>query len=145
RVDALHQLVARVMVAVYWFHPLAWHGTHRAAAARESACDEAVLGLGARPSHYARHLVDLAEHGRAMPSMPALARIHHPDLEDRVMAILPYPPAPLSSRRTAIAVSVLLLWTALVAAARPATAQRPAEPVIPPAPAAPGLDVVASV
>ncbi len=54
RRDALRQLVGRVVLALYWFHPLSWVGSRLAGASREEACDEEVLAAGTRPSEYAR-------------------------------------------------------------------------------------------
>ena len=63
RADAIRQLASRLSVALYWFHPLAWRAARHASLAREQACDEAVLRLGARPSQYARHLLHFADAG----------------------------------------------------------------------------------
>ncbi len=135
RGDTIHQTIARIASACYWFHPMVWQGARLAAAAREQACDDAVLRFGTRPSHYARHLIELAEHGSVMPSMPALARLHHPNLEDRVMTILSHAPARQSPWRGALAVAALSTWTLAVAAVGPVAAQRPAPPAPPAAPA----------
>ena len=59
--DPLRHVAARLAVALYWFHPLAWMAARQATVAREQACDEAVLALGTRPSAYARVLLELAE------------------------------------------------------------------------------------
>lgn len=135
RGDTVHQAIARIASACYWFHPLVWQGARLAATAREHACDDAVLRFGTRPSHYARHLIELAEHGRAMTSMPALARLHHPNLEDRIMTILSHAPARQSPWRAALAVAAVSTWTLAVAAVGPVAAQRPAPP-LPPVPPA---------
>lgn len=140
RADSWHQLIARLVEAGYWFHPLAWRAARHAAVAREDACDDAVLQFGTRPSGYARHLVELAEDGAKRPLLPAFARFHHPTLEDRVMTILRHRPAHSSPWRGMAAVAALVTWTLAVAAVGPAAAQRPAPPppkVRIPAPARP--------
>lgn len=124
--DALRQLCARFAVALYWFHPLAWRAARLGALAREMACDEAVLRLGTRPSRYARHLLDLADPLPA-PVAPALVRLDHPHLEERVKAILRATPAATTGRHTIIAATLLVGWTALVAAASPEMRPAPAE------------------
>ena len=53
RRDALRQLLGRIVLALYWFHPLSWIASRLAAASREQACDEDVLAVGQRPSEYA--------------------------------------------------------------------------------------------
>ncbi|MEO8478749.1 MAG: M56 family metallopeptidase [Gemmatimonadota bacterium] len=131
RGDTIHQAIARLASACYWFHPMVWQGTRLAAAARERACDDAVLRFGTRPSHYARHLMELAEHGTTMTSMPALARLHHPNLEDRVMTILSQAPARQSPWRAAFAVAAVSTWTLAIAAVGPVAAQQPAPPAPP--------------
>ncbi len=131
RGDTIHQAIARLASACYWFHPMVWQGTRLAAAARERACDDAVLRFGTRPSHYARHLMELAEHGTTMTSMPALARLHHPNLEDRVMTILSQAPARQSPWRAAFAVAAVSTWTLAIAAVGPVAAQQPSPPAPP--------------
>ena len=60
RRDVLRQLMARFVLALYWFHPLSWVAARLAAIASEEACDQEVLTLGTRPSVYAGHLLALA-------------------------------------------------------------------------------------
>ncbi len=90
RRDVLRQLMARAVVALYWFHPLSWVAARLAAVASEEACDEQVLTLGTRPSEYATHLLALAGSIGAHRSVPALpmARQSRSQLERRIMAIL---------------------------------------------------------
>src|SRR5260370_6837174 len=75
--DPLRHALARVAVALYWFHPLAWIAAARASAAREAACDEAVIATGVRPSTYARILLrsqdptsDLQPHLNLLSRLP---------------------------------------------------------------------------
>ena len=119
--DPLRQIVARVVLAIYWFHPLAWLAARQAEAAREQACDEAVIALGTRPSTYARVLLDFADGmPAASPAIAALPMIQRTLLEKRLMAILNNDARPRTRRLVmlpAIAVSALTLT---VAAAQPA-------------------------
>ena len=90
RRDVLRQFMARVVVAIYWIHPLTWLAARLAAVAREEACDEKVLVLGTRPSDYATHLLALAADAntdRPVLSLPMGQRAH-PPLEKRILAIL---------------------------------------------------------
>lgn len=144
RADVLWQLLSRLSVACYWFHPLAWDAARRASLAREQACDEAVLQLGTRPSQYARHLLDLAEPRTDALMLPAMVRLDHPHLEERVMAILTSTPARHSRRSTLFASAAVVAWTLGVASATPGMAQVPLPPEPPAArevPAAPSLPV----
>ena len=87
--DPLRHVAARLAVALYWFHPLAWIAARQATAAREQACDEAVLALGTRPSAYARVLLELAESLQPAPAgLGALPMVQRAHLETRLMAIL---------------------------------------------------------
>ncbi|HRP07328.1 MAG TPA: M56 family metallopeptidase [Gemmatimonadales bacterium] len=137
RADVLWQLLSRLSVVCYWFHPLAWDAARRASLAREQACDEAVVRLGTRASQYARHLLDLAEPRMGALMLPSTVRLDHPHLEERVMAILNSDPAPVSARRIAFASSAVLALTVAAASITPGTAQVPAPRAAPAAPIAP--------
>ena len=144
--DPLRHVAARLAVAFYWFHPLAWMAARQASAAREQACDEAVLALGTKPSAYARVLLDLASSLRPAPAgLAALPMIERSHLERRVMAILnnarPWGIGGASLRVPALA---LALCTLVVASMQPrvqaspvsvAIVTPPARPAASPAPA----------
>ena len=120
--DPLRHVAARLAVALYWFHPLAWMAARRAAAAREQACDEAVLGLGTRPSDYARVLLELADAMQpAAPRLAALPMVHPSHLETRLMAILKGDVRAGRARRMAIPAAIFALCTLAVGAAQPGT------------------------
>jgi beta-lactamase regulating signal transducer with metallopeptidase domain/predicted nucleic acid-binding Zn-ribbon protein len=87
--DPLRHIAARLCLALYWFHPLAWLAARQSTIAREEACDEKVLALGTRASTYAQLLVDLADGmGRAAAPATVLPIVDRSLLERRVMAIL---------------------------------------------------------
>lgn len=117
RGDPVRQVLGRLALALYWFHPLAWLAVRRATLAREEACDEAVLALGHSPTTYARHLVDLA-HPDSLP-LPALSRVDRPPLEKRIMAILE-PRSRKSSASAVVAAVVGTAWALTAAAVGPA-------------------------
>ena len=135
RRDPLRLLLERVVVALYWFHPLVRLVARECVVAREEACDRRVLQLGARPSKYATHLVELVD--RRGPHTAGLTGFHHPDLEKRIMSILA--PSRRSSRWPALTSGVLALtWFGAVALATPIATeglQRPPLPAPAPAPA----------
>lgn len=60
RADWLVHLLASLVRAGLWWHPLAWLAYRRLEAESERACDDAVLAQGADPSTYAEHLVAIA-------------------------------------------------------------------------------------
>ena len=125
--DPLRHVAARLAVALYWFHPLAWMAARQAAAAREQACDEAVLALGTRPSAYARVLLDLAESMQPSPAaFGALPMVQRSHLETRLMAILnddvrAAGPRQRAARGLVIPAIGVALCTLLLAAAQPAS------------------------
>lgn len=119
RRDALRQLIRRAVLALYWFHPLAWITSRHATLASEKACDEEVLALGARPSDYARHLLFLATGLPRGPRALALPIVHPSQLERRITSILarrrPHP----SLARAVLTLGLLVVAGVSVAAARP--------------------------
>jgi len=145
--DPLRHLLTRLTVTLYWFHPLTWIAAREADAAREEACDAAVLALGTLPSLYATVLLDLAESLPRRPRMlAALPMAQRSRLETRLMTILE--DSRPSTRRLAL-IPLLLLTpvTVMIAAAqagRPATPPVVAALVTPAAPAEPPTPPAAS-
>lgn len=124
--DPLRHVMARLAMACYWFHPVAWLVAREADRAREHACDEAVLSLGTKPSAYARVLLDLAESlAGAPPLRGALPMVEPSMLEKRLMTIL-NSDRPSAPRQVLVlpALGVAFL-TFTVAAAQPAVAPAP--------------------
>jgi beta-lactamase regulating signal transducer with metallopeptidase domain/predicted nucleic acid-binding Zn-ribbon protein len=114
--DPLRHLIARLALACYWFHPLAWIAARQSAIARERACDEAVLGLGTRPSAYARVLVELADSMQASAAVRgALPIVERSLLETRVMAILNDDVRPVRRRFNVPAIGAALIALAIAA------------------------------
>jgi beta-lactamase regulating signal transducer with metallopeptidase domain len=119
--DPLRHLLARLAVALYWFHPLAWLAARASAIAREQACDEAVLALGVRPSVYARVLMDLADSLQPAAS-PAgvLPMVDRSRLEARLMNILTPEPRTQTRARVLALLAGAVVFTLSLAAAQPA-------------------------
>ena len=127
RRDVLRQLMARVVVAIYWIHPLTWVAARLAAIAREEACDENVLVLGARPCDYATHLLALAADAntdRPTLSLPMGQRTH-PPLEKRIVAILNAHPrhrSTVAAGLVAVAIGIAGMSAAIARPVRDVTA-----------------------
>jgi TonB family protein len=89
RHDWLCQILASVITAIFWFHPLMWVANYQLRREAESAVDDFVLASGAAPSDYADRLLDVA---RRLPSLASpdvvIAMVRKPDLEMRVRSIL---------------------------------------------------------
>jgi beta-lactamase regulating signal transducer with metallopeptidase domain len=124
--DPLRHLAARVAVALYWFHPLAWAAARRSTAAREQACDEAVLALGTRRAAYARVLLELAESmPQAAARSAALPMVQRTHLETRLMAILNDDVRAARQWPLAVPAVFCVLCTLVVAAAQPSVQASP--------------------
>ena len=125
RRDALRQFMRRIVVALYWFHPLGWLAARRADLASERACDDEVLALGARPSEYARLLLLMASAYRPPPNVLALPFVIPSQLERRIVSILNCKRPRASVARSAVAVIVLGSAGISVAMAHPVPVQAP--------------------
>ncbi len=119
RRDVLRQLMRRIVLALYWFHPLGWVAARRAEVASEKACDEEVLALGARPSDYARLLLRLASARGRRPNLLALPLVKTSQLETRIVAILKRRRPRPSVTRTAVTLTIVGSAAVSVAAAHP--------------------------
>lgn len=86
RSDWWTHLAARVVCAVYWFHPLVWMTYRQLTLEAERACDDAVIARE-EGTQYAEQLVALA---RKMGSgvQPALSMATRSDLAARIRALL---------------------------------------------------------
>jgi ankyrin repeat protein/beta-lactamase regulating signal transducer with metallopeptidase domain len=126
RRDGLWQVAARAVVALFWWHPLAWRALGRLVLAAELACDDRVLAGGAAGPEYARQLLDLARpeprrRGRlAAPRPVAVAMARRPDLAVRIRALLDEarPRGPLPRAATVAAGVALVAAAALLAPVR---------------------------
>ena len=116
RHDCRVQLVAQAACAIYWFNPLVWLAASRLRAERERACDDQVLRLGATPSSYAAHLLDIARELRpTLRPSAALAMARHSELEGRLLSVLAAGRARVPFRATRWAVVAVLSLTTAVA------------------------------
>jgi beta-lactamase regulating signal transducer with metallopeptidase domain len=136
--DPLRLVAARLAVALYWFHPLAWLAARQSSIVREQACDAAVLALGTRPSDYARVLLDFAE-SMAPPSQPlaALPIVEPSLLEIRLVEILKGDRGQAPRSRVLVSLVVAAAATLTVAVARPLAMAVPAVPATASSPATP--------
>ena len=139
RFDALTQLLAQFVIALFWFDPLIWLAAHRMRIEREHACDDYVLRDGTRPSLYAGELLEMVQsigtprRENAAPAFAALAMARRSEFEGRMLAILDSrQDRHMLGRSSAIAASVLLgLLIFPLAALRPfAPRSASAEPTV---------------
>jgi beta-lactamase regulating signal transducer with metallopeptidase domain len=73
RNDVLKDHLHRLVVTLFWFHPLVWWIGRRLVDERERACDEGVLSRGYDPGDYAAGILAVCRHCRAGNARPAYA------------------------------------------------------------------------
>jgi beta-lactamase regulating signal transducer with metallopeptidase domain/predicted nucleic acid-binding Zn-ribbon protein len=123
--DPLRHVLTRLAVALYWFHPLTWIAARQAGAAREEACDDAVIALGTLPSAYAQVLLGFADSISPNSQMiAALPIVQRSLLEKRLMAILGNP-RPSARRLALLPVLAIAVFTVVIAAAQPGAHSAP--------------------
>jgi TonB family protein len=90
RNDGAAQLLARLTLALYWWHPLLWAAWREFLKERERAADDVVLSLGSKATDYASHLVEIARSMRSADALgwAAIAMARPSQLEDRISAVL---------------------------------------------------------
>jgi beta-lactamase regulating signal transducer with metallopeptidase domain len=71
RNDVLKDHLHRLVVTLFWFHPLVWWIGRRLVDERERACDEGVLARGYDPGDYAAGILAVCRHCRAADACPA--------------------------------------------------------------------------
>jgi beta-lactamase regulating signal transducer with metallopeptidase domain len=84
--DSLFGVLAHVMCALFWFHPVAWRIARELRNDAELACDDRVLARGTRRSDYAELLVGAAD--RLVPMANAMALSERSGLRARLAAVL---------------------------------------------------------
>ena len=72
RRDPLAAAIRTLVLAAWWFHPVAWALALRHRAAAEDACDDAVLDAGATPADYCATLLACATAATPAGARPAL-------------------------------------------------------------------------
>jgi len=90
RYDCLTQLVGQVACALHWFNPIAWLAARELRVERERACDDEVLGAGAKASDYADYLLRVARSTRIVGAAPVggLAMARPSQMAGRLLAVL---------------------------------------------------------
>ena len=122
RHDLIGHTLARLVCAMYWFHPLAWSAAKRLRSESERACDDLALACGTRATDYAEHLLDIVTsvRGDSTP-LVALAMARRKEFEGRMLAILdPDLRHSAPSRRQSVAlIAALALLSLTVGAIAP--------------------------
>ncbi|MEO0818256.1 MAG: M56 family metallopeptidase [Pseudomonadota bacterium] len=71
RMDWIKMILARMVVAIFWFNPLVWRLASEAHQLREESADDAVLRAAVGQRAYASLLVDVVRHQQAAAMTPA--------------------------------------------------------------------------
>jgi uncharacterized protein (TIGR03435 family) len=126
---AIHCL-ARVVCAVYWFHPLVWAAWRQLKLEAERSCDDAVLGNN-EATAYADQLLGLARRRSTVSRSPALAMANRSDLAARIGSLLDQRQSrgPVSASLVAacaVAAAIVLTMAPLRVVAEPQLATNPA-------------------
>ena len=90
RRDWVTAMLAEVVCALYWFHPLVWLAARQLRAESEQACDDLVLTSGIPPAEYADHLLEVVRGlTKRRGSMPAVVTMAcKQDITARIKTIL---------------------------------------------------------
>ncbi len=87
--DCVSQLIAGLVTAVWWFHPLVWYAADRMRALGEEAADDCVIRAGTRRVRYAAQLLAIASSlGWLRIPSPTRALFGRSHFERRLRAIL---------------------------------------------------------
>ena len=107
RGDWWTQATARVVCALYWFHPLVWMARRRLILEAERSCDDAVLARS-ESTTYADQLVRLAQRLSARTRQPVPTMASQRDLCVRIDAVLDAAQTRGPARTTSAILTVLI-------------------------------------
>lgn len=88
RKDTLTYFIARFIVALYWFNPLAWLALRLLRLEQEKACDDRVLNYGIKPCDYAFLLLNFLKERRPAHPVAALGVSSFKTIKSRIGQIL---------------------------------------------------------
>lgn len=130
RMDWMTVMLAQIVCAFYWFHPLVWLAASRLRVESEQACDDRVLGSGVGAVEYADHLVEVVRGlagRRVSPTVVTMAC--RQEVTERLKMIL----AKNKNRRATgkrgvtLALLTMLCFLGPLAALRPVSATDPGQ------------------
>lgn len=106
-------MLARIVVALYWYHPLAWLMLKQLQFNMECATDDAVLQAGGLPSRYASTLVTISQLAHRPETWTTPLAAQGKTLATRIMGILQVhrPRQPVGQRAWGIGVIATLVIT----------------------------------
>jgi beta-lactamase regulating signal transducer with metallopeptidase domain len=141
RWDCLTSALGRLTCALYWFNPLVWLAGWRFQVEGERACDDLVLGGGAKPSAYAKLLLEMAKEAPRWrwSATPSPSLVYPSSLKERLLAILDAGSNRAQWTRRGVVAALVFLVVAMapVATLHPAASPSPPPTVAPPSRTAP--------
>ena len=122
--DCWTNLLAQIIRAAFWFHPVVWLLVSRMSREQELTCDEAVVASGHSPQDYAAFLLDAVRnlHSREMFAC-AMAGSGARSLTQRFARLLDPIPRPNLSRRVAVSLILFVLFATALTVVRPVWSQ----------------------
>ena len=141
RWDCLTSALGRLTCALYWFNPLVWLAGWRFQVEGERACDDLVLGGGAKPSAYAALLLEMVKEAPRWrwSATPSPSLVYPSSLRERLLAILDAGSNRAQWTRRGVVAALVFLVVAMipVATLHPAASQPPPPTIAPPSRTAP--------
>ncbi len=122
--DVWTNLLAQILRAVFWFHPVVWLLVARLSREQELTCDEAVLAAGHSGHDYAAFLLAEVRNLKSSEMFScAMAGSGAQSLKQRFAHLLDPMPRPALTRRIAVALASLALVVMTLTAVRPVWSQ----------------------
>jgi TonB family protein len=122
--DCWSNLLAQVVRAAFWFHPVVWLLVSRMSREQELTCDEAVVASGHSPHDYAAFLLDAVRNLRSREMFAcAMAGSGGSSLKQRFAHLLDTRPRPALPRRLAASIAVFAVVAMTLAVVRPVWSQ----------------------
>jgi TonB family protein len=119
--DCWTNLIAQLLRAVFWFHPVVWMLVARLSREQELTCDEAVVASGHSPHDYAAFLLDTVRHLKSGEVFAcAMAGSGARSLQQRFANLLKPGPRPRPTRRIVVSLVLFVLAAAVLTVIRPA-------------------------
>jgi len=122
--DCWTNLIAQMVRATFWFHPVVWLLTARLSREQELTCDEAVVATGHSPQNYAAFLLDAVRHLQSGELFAcAMAGSGARSLKERFAHLLDPMPRPVLTRRIAVSMALFALAATTLIVVRPVWSQ----------------------
>ena len=124
--DGWTNLLAQILRAAFWFHPVVWLLVSRLSREQELTCDEAVLASGHSRHEYAAFLLDTVRNLRSGEMFAcSMTGSGARSLKQRFANLLESAPRPVLTRRVTVCLVVFLAAAAGLMVIRPVLSRGP--------------------